>query len=102
MATELEALKAQVAANRDVIQSAITLINGIADRVKAGQSDPAALQALAADLNSQDQALAQAVAANTPAQTAQPAAGATGATGAPAPGPDAGTAPATPQPTPNP
>jgi peptidoglycan hydrolase CwlO-like protein len=75
MATELENLRAQVQNNRDVIQSAIVLINGIADRVKAAQSDPGALQALADDLSSQDTALAQAVAANTPAQSgsSQPA-----------------------------
>jgi hypothetical protein len=68
--------------NRDVIQSAIVLINGIADRVKAAQSDPGALQALADELSSQDADLARAVAANTPAQSAPaPSGGATGATG---------------------
>jgi peptidoglycan hydrolase CwlO-like protein len=85
MATELENLRAQVQSNHDVIQSAILLINGIADRVKAAQSDPGALQSLADDLASQDADLAKAIAANTPAQNAQPAQPASPAQPAPAP-----------------
>lgn len=88
MAVDLETLKAQVAKNNDVIQSAITLINGISDRIAAAGTDPDALAKIVSDLDGQDQALARAVAANTPASSSP--AGATGATGpAPSPAPSA-------------
>jgi hypothetical protein len=64
---ELDELTKQVAANRDVTQSAITLIAGIKARLDEAGTDPAKLQALRDDLAAQDQALAEAVAANTPA-----------------------------------
>lgn len=67
---ELDDLTAQVAANRTVIDSALALINGIADRIKAAGVDPAKLSALTADLKSEDDALAAAVTANTPATPA--------------------------------
>lgn len=63
---ELEDLTAQVAANKTVIDSALVLINGIADRIKAAGTDPAKLAALTADLKTEDDTLAAAVAANTP------------------------------------
>jgi hypothetical protein len=63
----LDDLTAQVASNRTVIQSALTLIAGIADRITAAGTDPAALAALTASLKSDDDALAAAVVANTPA-----------------------------------
>lgn len=67
MSGSLNTLAAQVHHNSDVVQSAIVLINGISDRIKAAGADPAALQALTQELDTQDQALAAAVAANTPA-----------------------------------
>ena len=67
MSAELDALTAQVHANTNVVQGAVALINGISDRIKAAGADPAALQALTTELDTQDQALAAAVAANTPA-----------------------------------
>ena len=67
MSKELDELTKQVAANRDVTQSAITLIAGIKARLDEAGTDPAKLQALRDDLAAQDQALAEAVAANTPA-----------------------------------
>ncbi len=66
MSAELDQLTAQVHANTSVVQSAVALINGISDRIKAAGTDPAALQALTAKLDQQDQGLAAAVAANTP------------------------------------
>ncbi len=63
---ELDDLTAQVAANKTVIDSALVLINGIADRIKAAGTDPAALKALTDSLKSEDDALAAAVTANTP------------------------------------
>lgn len=67
---ELQDLQAQVAANKTVIDSALVLINGIADRIKAAGTDPAALQALTDSLKAEDDALAAAVTANTPAPPA--------------------------------
>lgn len=67
MSAELDTLTVQVHANTSVVQSAITLINGISARIQAAGTDPAALAALTTELESQDQALAAAVAANTPA-----------------------------------
>ncbi len=66
MAT-LDALTAQVAANKTVIDSAVVLINGIAARIAAAGADPVALAALVDNLKASDEALATAVAANTPA-----------------------------------
>lgn len=71
MAT-LDELTAQVAANRTITQSALTLINGIADRITAAGVDPKALADLTASLKDDDDKLAAAVAANTPAAPAAP------------------------------
>lgn len=67
---ELDDITAQVAANKVVIDSAVVLINGIADRITAAGVDPAKLAALTASLKSEDDALAAAVTANTPAAKA--------------------------------
>ena len=75
MSAELEALEAQVKENEEVEQSALVLINGLADRVKeladevaAAGADPAKLVALAAELDASAANLAAAVVANTPAE----------------------------------
>lgn len=68
----LDDLTAQVASNRTVIDSALVLINGIADRIAAAGTDPAKLAALTADLKSEDDALSAAVASNTPPVPAPP------------------------------
>lgn len=65
--TELDALTAQVHASDDVAASALVLINGIAARLAAAATDPAALTALSAELKTNSDALAAAVVANTPA-----------------------------------
>lgn len=67
MSQELDALTAQVKANSDLLDSATTLINGIADRITAAGVDPTKLAALTAELKAKDDALAAAVTANTPA-----------------------------------
>lgn len=64
---DLAALKAQIEANKAVTDSAIVLINGIADRIQAAGTDPAQLQGLVDGLKNETDALASAVAANTPA-----------------------------------
>lgn len=76
MAQVLNDLAAQVSANTSVIQSAVTLINGIADRVSAAVTAAIANGATAAELapvqaevdalKAADDALAASVAANTP------------------------------------
>ena len=67
MSAELDALTVQVAANIQVEQSAITLIQGIAAQLTALKNDPAAITALADSLKSSADNLAAAITANTPA-----------------------------------
>ena len=69
MSQELDNLTAQVKANSDLLDSATTLINGIADRITAAGVDPAKLTALASELKAKDDVLAAAVTANTPTAT---------------------------------
>lgn len=68
MSQEMDNLTAQVKANSDLLDSATTLINGIADRITAAGTDPQKLNALTTELKSKDDQLAAAVKANTPAQ----------------------------------
>lgn len=64
---QLAQLKAAVAAEDTVIASAVTLINGIAQRIADAGTNQADLDALVADVQSQAASLAAAVTANTPA-----------------------------------
>lgn len=66
---QLDQLKAAVAAEDTVIASAVTLIQGIAQRIADAGVDQAALDALTADITSQANSLAAAVTANTPVPT---------------------------------
>lgn len=67
----LASLQAKVAANNEVIGSAIVLIQGLKakldDAIASG--DPAVMQALSDSLGQSDTALADAIAANTPSDT---------------------------------
>jgi len=67
-------LKAKVDAQGTVIDSAVTLINGISQQLKdaLANNDPNAVQAVIDELDAQDQALAAAVANNTPAPAPTP------------------------------
>ena len=67
LSAELDALTAQVKASTDVEASAVILIQGLAAKITAAQTDPVALKALASSLNAEAATLAAAVAANTPA-----------------------------------
>lgn len=67
MSAELDALKTQVERNTSVTQSAVTLINGLAEQIEDLKDDPAELTRLAADLKAQGDSLAAAVTQNTPA-----------------------------------
>lgn len=74
--TVLADLQAKVAANTTVVQSAVTLIQGLKAQLDAAiaSGDPAQLQALSDQLGTDDAALAAAITANTPAAPAAPAA----------------------------
>jgi len=61
----IDDLTAQVAANKTVEGSALTLINGFAARLAAAGVDPAKLSALQTDLKTSADALTAAVVANT-------------------------------------
>lgn len=69
MSAQLDALTTQVAKNTSIEESAVTLIAGLADQIKAAGTDPAALQALTDSLTKSSADLAAAIAANTPAAT---------------------------------
>jgi hypothetical protein len=64
---ELQSLTEEVSRNTAVDQSAIQLLNGLAEKIEAIKQDPIALQALASDMRASSDALAAAVVANTPA-----------------------------------
>lgn len=63
----MDDLQAAVAAEDTVIDSAITLIQGIPALIAAAGVDPAKLAALQSDITAKSAALGAAVAANTPA-----------------------------------
>lgn len=71
--TDLSDVQAAVTENATVDQSAIALINGLADKIDSMATDPAALAQLSADLRASSTDLAAAVSANTPAETPPPA-----------------------------
>lgn len=68
----LDTLRTEVEENTTVINSAVTLINGLKAKLDAAiaSGDPAQLEALSASLDSSSNALAAAVAANTPTDPA--------------------------------
>jgi hypothetical protein len=76
---DLSTLQTEVSANSDAVQSAVTLISGLAQQLKdaLAANDPAAIQALADQLDANTQSLAAAVTANTPAAPATPTDGGT-------------------------
>jgi hypothetical protein len=63
----IDDLATAVAAEDTVIDSAITLLQGLSAALAAAGTDPAKLAALQTDITAKTQALADAVAANTPA-----------------------------------
>jgi len=77
MSKEIDDLKAAVAKNVSVTQSAVTLISGLAQQIKdaAGSGDLAQVEELATTLSNNADALGAAVSANTPAAPDAPAQG---------------------------
>lgn len=67
MADVLGDLVAAVAEESTVVDSAITLLSTLADKIAATAGDAAAATALAAEVRAKTQALSDAVVANTPA-----------------------------------
>jgi hypothetical protein len=70
---EVDRIKSSVQQLTDVNHSAITLLGDLAARVRALQADPAALTALADEIDQRKAELAQAVLTNTPAAPTPPA-----------------------------
>lgn len=74
MALDISKLQADVAAEADAVQSAVTLLNGLTAAIadlKNQTNDPAmqaAIDDLATKVETQKQALSDAIVANTPAQ----------------------------------
>lgn len=69
----LDELTVEVSEVTEVVASAITLIEGLKDKLDAAGTDPVKLKALSDQLHEQRKALAAAVAANTPAEDEEPA-----------------------------
>lgn len=63
-------LQSDVSAEGTVIDSAVTLLNGLGAQIAAVAGDQAATMQLSQDVTSKAQALAQAVSDNTPAAKA--------------------------------
>jgi hypothetical protein len=72
MAADLSGITREVQENNDVVQSAVQLLSNLAAQIRDLEADPAAIQALADQLDSNSSMLANAVAANTPAQPEVP------------------------------
>jgi hypothetical protein len=67
MSAEVDRIRASVTQLTSVTQGAVTLLGQLAQRVRDLQSDPAALAALANEIDQRKAELAGAVQANTPA-----------------------------------
>lgn len=68
----LDELKTKVEAENTVIDSAMTLLNGLSAQIRDLSTDPAKLQALADEIDAKTAALSASVAANTPATPPAP------------------------------
>ena len=92
MAGELDELRASVERGHTVVDSAVTLLNGLKDKLDEAiaSGDPQALHALSAELGAQQARLASAVQENTPTEAPAPEP-APSPEPPPAPAPDDGT-----------
>lgn len=68
MSAELDRLTAEVGEIKTVSDSAIALLDGLSDQIRALQNDPAQLAALADELDAKAAEVAAAIARNTPAE----------------------------------
>ena len=69
---DLSELQQEVEQLTDVVQSAVTLINGLSDEIKNLEPNQEAIDALASAIDAAAQNLANAVASNTPADPSTP------------------------------
>lgn len=69
MSVAMDNITREVAETKGIIESAIVLINGIADRIREAGIDAVKLEALTSELDADANKLAAAVAANTPVTT---------------------------------
>lgn len=69
---DLTAITQEVAENGSAVDSAVALLGSLSDQIRALSTDPAALQALADQLDADGTRLAEAVVANTPAEEPPP------------------------------
>jgi hypothetical protein len=69
MTPELQRLTDEVAEMKSLQQSAITLLGNLSQMIRERANDPAAINALADDIDSSNKQMADALAANTPAET---------------------------------
>lgn len=67
MARHMEALTAAVRKNTDATASATAMIHGLAQQIRDAAGDPAAIEALANEIDAAADQLSEAVLANTPA-----------------------------------
>lgn len=67
MSVALDRLTAEVAETKTIAASAVALIRGLAQQIRDNATDPAALNALADELDATQADLGAAVAENTPA-----------------------------------
>lgn len=79
MSEQLDKLTQEVAENKTVMESAVTLLNGLKTRLDEAGTDATKLAQLSADLDANTNALAAAVTANTPAENAEGSGADTGA-----------------------
>jgi hypothetical protein len=70
MALDLSRIESEVAENTDATQSAVSLLDTLAEEIRNNTNDPAALNALADALSGNSDRLAAAVTRNTPAAPA--------------------------------
>jgi hypothetical protein len=80
MTPELQRLTDEVSEMKSVTQSAATLLGSLSQLIRDNANNPAALNALADDIDSSNKQLADAITANTPA-TEEPQPGGPGGTG---------------------
>lgn len=71
MSAEMDALRTAVTSQRTVVDGVVTMLSDLSERLKRAlaDDDPAAIQAIVADIESNTKSMADAVLANTPKPT---------------------------------
>lgn len=72
MSAALDRITQEVTESRQATQAILALVSGLADQIRENATDPAALEALADELDAQQAEIAAAVTANTPTEPEQP------------------------------